>query len=523
MDIWNAKKIADEAKKNFEGTWSQTKDLVTTRNGKKRKGKVAQGRANLIYDTISKLRKAYLDMGFEEIINPIFIEEVEVHKQFGPEAVAVLDRCYFLGGLPRPDVGLSDEKLDELKKLDAKADKDAVQRVLRRYKTSETGGEDMLVELADVLGVDDAIALKVITEVFPEFKELKPEASNITLRSHMTSGWFLTLQALYGEREMPMQLFSIDRCFRREQSEDRSHLRAYHSASCVILDEEVGLDEGKDIAEGLLGGFGFKDFRFSPDEKRSKYYAPDTQTEVFGLSPAGEWVEIATFGMYSPVALSRYGIEYPVLNLGLGVERLAMVLSGSKDIRALAYPQFYTGLFLADEEIADGISMDKTPETKEGKGIAEKIVEVAKEHANAPSPCRFEVYKGTLLGKKVKVSLVEVEEGTRLLGPAALNEVVVYDRSIYGVSGDKGSTNVIERGIPTGITYIQALANLAAQDIEEAAKENRKSVQTKVKGAKLPSDINLRISDVVVRFINSNNKKIDIRGPVFTTIEAEIV
>ena len=522
MTNWNSKRIAEEARKDFEKAWQETKNLVVGREKKKR-DRPKEGKPNPIYETISRLRKAYLEMGFEEAINPLFIEDTEVHKQFGPEAVAVLDRCYFLGGLPRPDIGLSDKRLEGMKRFNIHLDKEAVQRVLRMYKTGELSGDDMVAKLAESLKTDDGTALSILERFFPEFKELKPIASNITLRSHMTSGWFLTLQALYGKRDEPMRLFSIDRCFRREQKEDRGHLRTYHSASSVILGEDVDMEDGRDIATGLLKGFGFKDFRFAPDEKRSKYYAPDTQTEVFALSPTGEWVEIATFGMYSPVALSRYGIEHPVLNLGLGVERLAMVLSGSKDIRELAYPQFYAGISLTDREIADGISLDKKPTTTGGMETVERIVRVATAYASAESPCRFDVYKGPLFNREVKISLVEVESGTKLLGPAALNTVTVYDGSIYGVSSGKGPKEVLEKGTPTGITYLNAFANLAAWDIEKAVRDGKKSVQTRIKGVKLPSDINLKVSDAVVRFINSNKKKIDVRGPVFTTVEAEFI
>ncbi|MFV2040990.1 MAG: O-phosphoserine--tRNA ligase, partial [Candidatus Hydrothermarchaeales archaeon] len=70
-------------------------------------------------------------------------------------------------------------------------------------------------------------------------------------------------------------------------------------------------------------------------------------------------------------------------------------------------------------------------------------------------------------------------------------------------------------------TYIGGIANLVAWEIEKAAKKGEKSVEIKIKGVKLPSDVNIKISDSVVRFITSNNKKIDIRGPVFTTIRAE--
>lgn len=67
----------------------------------------------MLYDTIWELRQAYLQLGFDEIINPLFIEEDHIYKQFGPEAPAVLDRCFYLAGLPRPDIGLGMDKIQK--------------------------------------------------------------------------------------------------------------------------------------------------------------------------------------------------------------------------------------------------------------------------------------------------------------------------------------------------------------------------------------------------------------------------
>jgi O-phosphoseryl-tRNA synthetase len=165
----------------------------------------------------------------------------------------------------------------------------------------------------------------------------------------MTSGWFLTLSNLYYRSKLPVRMFSIDRCFRREQAEDAARLMTYHSASCVIMDENLSVDDGKMVADGLLSQFGFQKFKFLPDDKRSKYYTPGTQIEVYAYHPGligsgtkyeSGWVEVATFGIYSPTALSQYDIPYPVMNLGLGVERLAMIMHNSKDLRALSFPQF---------------------------------------------------------------------------------------------------------------------------------------------------------------------------------------
>jgi O-phosphoseryl-tRNA synthetase len=529
MGKWNSKEIVKEAKVDFEKTWERTKDFVISKKREKKRGKIKRGSPNLIFETISKLRRAYLKIGFDEIINPLFIEDTEVHKQFGPEAVAVLDRVYYLGGLPRPDIGISERKFEELKRFNPKANKNSLERILRWYKKGEISGDDLIAELALVLKTDDVSALKALDTVFPEFKDLKPVPSTMTLRSHMTSAWFLTLQSVYGKREMPINLFSIDRCFRREQQEDSGHLRTYHSASCVVLDESFTLDaegwieEGMDIVKKIYKHFkiGIQHSRPRPDVKRSKYYAPDTQFEVFGHLPSGEEVEVATMGLYSPTALSRYGIEHPVLNIGIGVERITMVTENYRDIRELVYPQFYSKLEMTDPEISKNITLEKKPTTKEGKKIARNIFFYARRHASAPTPCEFEVYNGPLHGKNVKISLVEIEEGTKLLGPAALNKVVVYEGNIFGVSESKGQKEVLEKGTFSEVTYLSGIAYLAAWEIEKAAKKGERSVEIKIKGVKLPSDVNLKISDSVNHFITSNHKKIDIRGPVFTTIEAD--
>src|SRR5690606_22648781 len=91
------------------------------------------------------------------------------------------------------------------------------------------------------------------------------------------------------------------------------------------------------------------------------------------------WVEVATFGIYSPIALSQYDIPYPVMNLGLGVERIAMILHNSQDVRALSYPQFQTNWELSAREMAQMITVDKSPCTPEGQAIAESVVGVCLE------------------------------------------------------------------------------------------------------------------------------------------------
>ncbi|MDK2892178.1 O-phosphoserine--tRNA ligase [Methanohalophilus sp.] len=531
--------IKKQAEEDFDRAWNETASYVKFPILNERYPQVSlkYGKPHPVYDTISKLREAYLRMGFEEIMNPLIVDETEVHKQFGPESLAVLDRCFYLAGLPRPNVGISDERIAKIKEMIGDIGDEGIRIIrekLHAYKKGTIEGDDLVSEISGELGLSDSLIAEMIKEIFPEFKELKPIAGSKTLRSHMTSGWFISLSEMLKRREPPFHLFSIDRCFRREQQEDASRLMTYYSASCVIMDENVTVDYGKAVSEGLLSQFGFEKFLFRPDEKRSKYYTPETQIEVFAYHPklvgsntkySDGWIEIATFGIYSPLALSNYDIPYPVMNLGLGVERLAMILFDATDLRSMSYPQItqYSEWELSDSDLAKMISIAETPQTAEGEEIVKAIVSEAELHGNEPSPCEFVAWEGEMMGKKVKVTVIEPEENTKLCGPAAFNEVLAYNNDILGLPNTKKWKKAFDNhAARTGIRFIDALASKAAREIEVAIEKGLSETETRARIIKTPAEINISLSPLAQRFITGKNKKIDIRGPVFTTIRAEI-
>ncbi len=298
----------------------------------------------------------------------------------------------------------------------------------------------------------------------------------------------------------------------------------YHSASCIVAGEHVTVEDGKAVAAALLKAFGFEDFEFRPDEKRSKYYIPDTQTEVYARHPVHGWVEVATFGMYSPSALAEYGgVGVPVMNLGLGgVERLAMIEYQANDVRQLTHPQFFSPVF-SDSDLAAGIGLrEAPPQTIPGILMAEAIQKVATVHAKEESPCSFEAWTGgECCGTKIHVFVEEDEENSRLCGPAVFNDIYVEDGKILGVPDTKKFAKVRENGgAAAGISYLEAVANLAAARIEEAACAGGEGIRVQVKMAKIPSDVNLKIENYVMRTITDNNKKTDVRGPIFVTVRS---
>ncbi|KAF5059154.1 O-phosphoserine--tRNA ligase [Methanobacterium aggregans] len=528
------KEIVRLAKRDFEKAWIETAKTLKKPHHDQEYPRLhfKTGKSHMLYDTIAELRQAYMKLGFDETVNPVFIDEEQIYKQFGPEAPAVLDRCFYLAGLPRPDIGIGMDKIERIEGLGVKLTEEKVQGlkdVFRGYKKGDTSGDDLVLEVSSALDVENDLGLRVLERVFPELRELTPVANQTTLRSHMTSGWFVTLSSIHDKTKLPLKLFSIDRCFRREQREDSSHLMTYHSASCVWMDDEVSLDVGMAVSESLLEHFGFEKFRFQPDEKKSKYYVPGTQTEVYGYHPKlREWVEVATFGMYSPIALAKYGIDKDVMNLGVGAERIAMILHNQADVREMVYPQTYGSWSFTDRELATMLRINYYPATTDGRALMNSILETWTENGDADSPCEFTVFKGEFLGKDIEVVAVEPESGTKLLGPASMNSIHIQDGNIIGVPEggdvqDEAALKAVENGVNTNIRYINGLAANAAYKIEEMVVSGAEEVSLRTTISRSISDINLRLDEVALNYITGKNKVIDVRGPTFSTLNCKII
>lgn len=523
---FNPEEYRKRARENFEQAWHKGPEVITPPGREQEYPRLQYRKAapHPVFELVNRLRETYLSLGFEEMCNPVIVEEQEVYRQFGPEASAVLDRVFYLGGLERPNQGIGKAELEGIAAITGKevstADEARLRELLQSYKKSAIDGDDLIHATSEALGIDDGVTVEIYERVFSAFRSLEPKSSRSTLRSHMTSGWFLTLSQMWEKHPLPLRLFSVDRCFRREQEEGPTRLMSYHSASCVIAGEDVTNEDGKAVSRALLSSFGYTDFRFQPDEKRSKYYMPGSQTEVYARHPIHDWVEVATFGLYSPSALGEYGIGIPVMNLGLGVERLAMIAYQSDDIRRLSFPQFFPP-DLPDFEIARAVTFREEPVSPAGKHLARAIISAAEVHGQEPGPCSFLASEGEIEGRRVRVYVEEPESGSKLLGPACLNRIYVHNGSVLGVPDTDKWKEVRESGVDCGITYLSSVAALAASRIEQAARCGQ-PVIVQVKMAKLPSDINVRIEDYAMRFITDRKKKIDLRGPVFLTVRSEL-
>jgi len=526
--IYDTKKTKEDAKKDFFSAWKATAGAYPKPNEAFKEALLKPGKPDPhpIQNMVAKIRSNFLRLGFKEIENPLFIEESDVYKQYGPEAPAILDRCFYLAGLPRPEIGLSDLKVTQIKKVvpgfDAKKT-EALKEVLRDYKLGRIEGDDFLETIKKQLSITTEQSTNILS-LFDELKNLKAEPTTSTLRSHMTAAWFPTVAALQDKMEHPIKLFCIGLRFRREQKVDATHLRAHYGASCVVCDENMEMEAGKALAQEIMKPLGFKDFEFVKKTATSTYYANDSEYEVYASS-AGKKVEIADVGMYSPIALANYDIKYPTFNAGFGVERMIMIKENFSDVREVMFPQFYQSIELIDQDIAKAISIDKKPQTDEGKKLSLEIEKTALKHGNDTSPCSYDVFKGKFMGKNLTVRIFEKEADTMLLGPAAWNKIYVYNGGVYGIppAGFKDKAKeIMEKGVATDITYLRAMCDFFAAGMEEAIKSG-KDYNYQFKMAKSAPDINIRVADHALQFIQSKNKEMMLKGPLFVEAEAKIV
>jgi len=516
---WDPDEINDMSRSDFESAWLETGKLID-HEGERYRGGGGRGSAQPIMESLVKIREVLLDLGFDETVTPLIWEDEHVTRQYGPESAVILDRCYYLAGLPRPEIGLSKEKLASIRDIvPSFSAVDELTDLLRNYKAGRVESDDFVEEMVDRLDIHEEQATEIIDKVFAEMKRLKPVPSRLTVLSHFTTAWFPILSELLTKRICPIKLFTTGVRMRREQREDATHLRCHYNASLVVMAQDFSLQDGRKIARDLLGRLGFGDLRFVTKKATSKYYAPGTEEEVFAVHPSlateEGGIEVADLGMYSPVSLSRYGIPYPVFNMGFSIGRLAMIESGEEDIRKLTYPEIYRPAHFEDEEMEGGLGPASKPVTRQGKEISSRIVEVARENADSKAPCSYDVWSGSISGAEVQVRLVEVEKGHSLVGPAAFNVIYVRDGNI--VSHPPEGAN--GKG---GISYIACFADYAAAMIEGKAKDEAGSGKIRVGMVRSASDIHLAIPIAIRRYVESNNRTIDIRGPMFTTVEYEI-
>ena len=149
----------------------------------------------------------------------------------------------------------------------------------------------------------------------------------------------------------PAKYFSLAKCFRPD-SIDATHGVEFYQAEGIVCDPNITF---RDLL-GILRTFaidvaGATEVSFRPD------YYPFTSpsVELSAKHPTLGRIEFGGAGIFRPEVVRPFGIEYPVIAWGLGVDRLFMVKNEISDIRELFSQNLQ---WLRDVEVSSGISVE---------------------------------------------------------------------------------------------------------------------------------------------------------------------
>ena len=130
----------------------------------------------------------------------------------------------------------------------------------------------------------------------------------------------------------PIAIVSAGKVYRKD--DDSTHLPMFHQVEAICVDEGINFANLKyliyEICSILFGAD--VEIRFRPS------YFPFTEpsAEVDIKSESGKWLEILGCGIVNPIVLDNCNInsrKFSGLALGMGVERIAMLLNNVNDIR----------------------------------------------------------------------------------------------------------------------------------------------------------------------------------------------
>jgi len=253
------------------------------------------GKEHAFQRTLDRVRRVFLEMGFEEIVSP-WVESSfwDFDALFQPQdhpARDMQDTFY----VARPDrTKLPDDAL-----------------VARIQATHENGGDTGSTGW--------------------QYRWNRELASKPVLRTHTTAA---TIRALARHAQgRPGKYFIIGPVFRRE-TVDYKHLPVFHQVDGIVVDPRASLATLIGTLTAFYQKMGFPKVKVTPSF--FPYTEPSAEVNLY-MESRGEWVEMGGSGLFRPEVTLPLGIKDRVLAWGLGLERLAMMIHNLKSIGDLYF------------------------------------------------------------------------------------------------------------------------------------------------------------------------------------------
>lgn len=153
-------------------------------------------------------------------------------------------------------------------------------------------------------------------------------AKRLILRSQGTA---VSARTLASKPKVPGKYFSIARCFRYD-AVDATHAPDFYQVEGIVLGEDINFR----ALLGLLTLFGQEIARAGEFQFRPAYFPfTEPSVELHVKHPELGWMELGGAGIFRPEVTKPLGVDVPVIAWGLGLDRMAMVALGIRDIRDL--------------------------------------------------------------------------------------------------------------------------------------------------------------------------------------------
>ena len=157
---------------------------------------------------------------------------------------------------------------------------------------------------------------------------------NRCLRPMLAPNLYEVMRDIHKITKRPVRIFEAGSCFRKD-TEGSQHLNEFTMLNLVELasvDEGEQQDRLKELATGVMDAVGIADFELSLES--SEVYGETLDILVDGM-------EIAS-GAYGPHPLDgNWGIFDTWVGIGIGLERVAMILNGNRNIKAVGKSTTY--------------------------------------------------------------------------------------------------------------------------------------------------------------------------------------
>ncbi|MFH1746251.1 MAG: phenylalanine--tRNA ligase subunit alpha [Planctomycetota bacterium] len=257
--------------------------------------KLHPGKEHPFQRTMDRVRRVFLEMGFEEIVSP-WVESSfwDFDALFQPQdhpARDMQDTFY----IKRPDhATLPDDELVE-----------------RIRQTHENGGDTGSTGW--------------------QYRWSRELAAKPVLRTHTTAA---TIRALARHTQgRPGKYFIIGPVFRRE-TVDYKHLPVFNQVDGIIVDPQASLATLIGTLTAFYHKMGFPKVEVTPSF--FPYTEPSAEVHLY-MESRQAWVEMGGSGVFRPEVTLPVGITDRVLAWGLGLERLAMMIHDLKSIGELYF------------------------------------------------------------------------------------------------------------------------------------------------------------------------------------------